>query len=115
MQDHRTWNDSEPMPASDTDRPSGEPWWSDTPAHSPRHSAFGHVVRYTRTQRGFSQETLGERADLHRNYVGAIERGEINPTLRVLLKLAAGLSAQLSELIAEAEKLDPGPRHRSYT
>jgi transcriptional regulator with XRE-family HTH domain len=42
-------------------------------------------------------------SDLHRNYVGAIERGEINPTLRVLLKLARGLGVPLSELLADAE------------
>ena len=45
-------------------------------------------MRYTRARRGLSQEELGFRASLHRNYVGALERGEINPTFRVLLKLA---------------------------
>jgi len=56
-----------------------------------------------------SQEQLGFDADLHRNYVGAIERGEINPTFRVLLKLTAGLRLPLSELIAVYE------RHRAET
>jgi len=52
-----------------------------TPAHSSRHDAFGRAVRETRARRGLSQEQLGFTAGLHRNYVGAIERGEINPTL----------------------------------
>jgi transcriptional regulator with XRE-family HTH domain len=40
---------------------------------------------------------------MHRNYIGAIERGEINPTFRVLLKLAAGLGIPLSALIDDYE------------
>ncbi|HET6448683.1 MAG TPA: helix-turn-helix transcriptional regulator [Conexibacter sp.] len=41
---------------------------------------------------------MGFRSKLHRNYVGAIERGEINPTLRVILKLCKGLQMWPSEL-----------------
>jgi len=59
---------------------------------------FGHAVRETRARRGLSQEELGFRAKLHRNYVGAIERGEINPTLRVILKVSKGLQVWPSEL-----------------
>ncbi len=40
-----------------------------------------------------------------RNYVGAIERGEINPTLRVMLKLTRGLDVPLSKLISDYEAL----------
>ena len=40
------------------------------------------------------------RLGLHRNYVGAIERGEINPTFRILLRLQVGLTIPLSELFA---------------
>jgi transcriptional regulator with XRE-family HTH domain len=58
-----------------------------------------------RATRGLSQEELGARADLHRNYIGAIERGEINPTFRVLLKLERGLQMPLSELIEKYEEL----------
>jgi len=62
-------------------------------------------VLWSRARRDLSQEELGYRARLHRNYVGAIERGEINATFRVLLKLARGLQMPLSELIAEAEAI----------
>ncbi len=65
----------------------------------PELLALGAAVRELRARRGFSQETLGFRASLHRNYVGAVERGEINPTFRVLLKLSVGLAEPLSELI----------------
>jgi DNA-binding XRE family transcriptional regulator len=48
--------------------------------------ALGRAVKETRARRGISQEELGYRATLHRNYVGAMERGELNPTLRTLLE-----------------------------
>jgi transcriptional regulator with XRE-family HTH domain len=73
------------------------------PIHSPEHDTLGHVVLELRARRRLSQEALGYRADLHRNYVGAIERGEINPTFGVLLKLERGLQIPLSEIIKLAE------------
>jgi transcriptional regulator with XRE-family HTH domain len=70
-----------------------------------RHrQALGAAVRELRARRGFSQEQLGFRGDLHRNYVGAVERGEINPTLRVMLKLCDGLMVPLTELVAVYER-----------
>ena len=72
--------------------------------HSTKHDALGAAVRETRARRRLSQEELGRQAHLHRNYIGAIERGEINPTFRVLLKLASGLHVPLSELVALTEQ-----------
>lgn len=74
--------------------------------------ALGRTVRQLRAVAGHSQETLGSDAQLHRNYVGAIERGEINPTLRVLSKLACGLRMPASALLAMAEQLAGDPRVR---
>jgi ribosome-binding protein aMBF1 (putative translation factor) len=107
MQDHpiRQGFDTTPQPPSDVSRSSRRR--SRLPAHSERHTVLGHVVRYMRARHGLSQEELGHRAGLHRNYVGAIERGEINPTFRVLLKVALGLGIPLSELIATAEQEMP--------
>jgi len=70
------------------------------------HHALGRAVRVARTQRGLSQEGLGLDADIHRNYVGSIERGELNPTYALLLRLARGLTSPLSELIALAEEIE---------
>ncbi len=100
MQDHRI----RPRPASTPPAAPGPSRGGNARVKSEQHRILGHVVRYTRARRGLSQEALGDEADLHRNYVGAIERGEINPTFRVLLKLAAGLCIPLSELIATAEQ-----------
>lgn len=71
-------------------------------------------MRELRVRRGLSQEVLGFRSGLHRNYVGAIERGEINPTFRVLMKLSHGLDFELSEIMQlwEERSNDPPPRRR---
>jgi transcriptional regulator with XRE-family HTH domain len=74
------------------------------PKQSGRHDSFGGAVRETRARRGLSQEALGARSRLHRNYVGAIERGEINPTLRVLYKLAHGLQLPAWEILKLADQ-----------
>jgi len=85
---------------------------------TPEHHALGRALLELRARRGLSQEQLGFDARLHRNYVGALERGEINPTFRVLLKLATGLRLPLSELIGvyerqRAETSSNGPHKRN--
>ena len=45
------------------------------------------------------KSSLASPAGLHRNYVGSVERGAINPTLKTLLALVTGLQVPLSELI----------------
>ena len=71
---------------------------------APNLNALGDAVRELRTRRGLSQEWLGFRAGLHRNYIGAIERGEINPTFRTLTYLMGGLMLPLSELVGIYER-----------
>lgn len=63
-----------------------------------RRRALGRLVRNLRSQRGLSQEALAEVAQLHRTYVGAVERGERNPSLDVLYALADGLGVHVREL-----------------
>jgi transcriptional regulator with XRE-family HTH domain len=75
--------------------------------------ALGRAVREIRARRGWSQEFLGFAAGLHRNYVGSIERGGVNPTLRTLLALTDGLMVPMSELVAVYERqLADGPQGR---
>jgi len=74
------------------------------PKQSPEHVALGESVRAIRLRARLSQEALHARAGLHRNYIGAIERGEINPTYRVLLALAGGLDVRVSDLIRLTEE-----------
>ena len=66
--------------------------------------AFGRAIRALRQERGLSQERLGELSKLHRNYIGGVERGELNPTLRTIRRLADALGLRTSELLARAEQ-----------
>lgn len=60
--------------------------------------AFGEIVREKRKDRGLSQEDLAFKADLHRTYIGMIERAEKNITLENINKIAKALDTPISEL-----------------
>ncbi len=61
---------------------------------------FGQRVREIRKSLGLSQENLGFKANIHRTYIGAIERGEQNVSLDNTGKLAKTLKIKLSELFS---------------
>ena len=60
---------------------------------------FGRRVRELRTDRGFSQEGLAELSNLHRNYIGGIERGERNVGLINIVELAHALRVKPFKLL----------------
>lgn len=60
--------------------------------------AFGDRVRKLRSAQGYSQEAFADHIELHRTYVGAIERGEQNVSLDNIAKIAKGLNISISEL-----------------
>jgi transcriptional regulator with XRE-family HTH domain len=62
-----------------------------------------------RVDRGISQERLAELAELDRTDVNGIERGERNPSLANILKLAAAFGVNVSELARRAEALIDSP------
>lgn len=59
---------------------------------------FGRAVRKRRRELDLSQEVLAERAGLHRNYISDIERGDRNPSLENIQKLAKALDLKVSTL-----------------
>lgn len=61
--------------------------------------ALGARIRDIRLERGLSQEEVGERAELHRNEIGVLERGETNPSFVNLLRVCRGLEVTPSELL----------------
>ena len=73
---------------------------------------FGTRVRELRLQRKLSQEGLAERANLHRNYIGGIERGERNVGLDNIVALAKALRVPPSDLFSLALRERVGVRAR---
>jgi transcriptional regulator with XRE-family HTH domain len=72
--------------------------------HSVAHCSLGAAVRELRARYGLSQERFGELSGLHRNYIGAIERGEVNPTFLTLLRITSSIEIRLSGLIVLYER-----------
>ena len=69
---------------------------------------FGRRVRALRRKQDLTQQQLGERAGVNYKYVGAIERGRENPSLKVIEKLATGLGVEMVDLFeVEHEERDP--------
>ena len=60
---------------------------------------FGERVRYLRKEKGLSQEELAFKTDLHRTYIGMIERAEKNITLLNIEKIAKALEVDIKEFI----------------
>lgn len=59
---------------------------------------FGNRVRELRKLKSFSQEELAYRANLHRTYIGMIERAEKNITLINIQKIAKALDVEIKDL-----------------
>lgn len=67
---------------------------------------FGAAVRNRREELGYSQEQLAEFSAMHRTYIGGIERGERNVSLRNILKLCKSLEISPSNLLKALDELD---------
>ncbi len=60
---------------------------------------LGSAIRNLRAELGLSQEVLAELSDLHRTYVGGVERGERNVSLENIVRLARALKVTPSQLL----------------
>ena len=63
---------------------------------------IGDTIRKKRNALGLSQEDFAELSDQHRTYVGAIERGERNPTIHTLAQIAAAFEQTASQFLKDA-------------
>jgi transcriptional regulator with XRE-family HTH domain len=66
---------------------------------------FGNNVRRQRLEKGISQEQLAALTTLHRTYIGGIERGERNPSLVNIFKIAKALNISIRTLFEETDLL----------
>ena len=62
-------------------------------------NVFGENVRNYRRKLDISQEELADKADLHRTYIGMIERAEKNITLVNIEKIANALEVKIEDLL----------------
>jgi transcriptional regulator with XRE-family HTH domain len=61
----------------------------------------GEKIRHYRNQADLTQEKLAEKADLHHNFIGEVERGNMDISLGSLVKIAKALSIRVRDLIDE--------------
>lgn len=66
-------------------------------------NAFGAHIRSTRQKLGLSQEEVAHRAGIHVTYLSGIERGQRNPSLRNIRRIAMALEIPVRELFSFEE------------
>lgn len=71
------------------------------PSSDPRLVALGRALRKARRDRDLSQEAVGQRAGMHPNHVGTIERGTKDLRATTLLRLIEALEMSPAELFAD--------------
>ena len=60
---------------------------------------FGRVIRTLRLNEGLTQEALGFKAGLQRNYISSIELGQKQPSLTSIFKLSSALNLKPGRLL----------------
>jgi transcriptional regulator with XRE-family HTH domain len=66
-------------------------------------SAFGEVIRSERVRQGIAQDQFALMANVDRSYYGKLERGERQPSLALILRIAGGLGVTASDLVGRVE------------
>ena len=66
---------------------------------------FGTIIKELRNAKSISQEELGFRSNLHRTYIGMIERGEKNITLENIDKIAKGLDVTMKSIFEKLNRV----------
>jgi transcriptional regulator with XRE-family HTH domain len=61
----------------------------------------GERIRNYRLRLDLTQEKLAEKADVHHNFIGEVERGNMNCSLDSLVKIAKALAVRVRDLVAD--------------
>jgi len=64
---------------------------------------LGRAIRRLRLQAGYSQEGFADHIGVHRTFMGTVERGETNLSLRNLERIAGGLGLTPGQLLVASE------------
>lgn len=67
-------------------------------------AVFGEVIRAERVRQAIAQDQFALLANVDRSYYGKLERGERQPSLALMLRIASGLGIPASELLGRVEK-----------
>jgi len=70
-----------------------------------KQTLLGRRIRALRNMKGWTQEELGQRADVNYKFIGEIERGRQNPSLNVLYKIATAMQVDLPELFRSEHEI----------
>jgi transcriptional regulator with XRE-family HTH domain len=73
---------------------------------------LGDRIRGHREERGWTQAQLAERCELHRTFIGSVERGERNISILNLRLIARVLRISLADLLAEDTQGEAPPRRQ---
>lgn len=71
-------------------------------------AAFSEVIRAERLKQGIAQDQFALLANVDRSYYGKLERGERQPSLALMLRIAGGLGLPAAEVLARVERLLAG-------
>ncbi|HEV2318126.1 MAG TPA: helix-turn-helix transcriptional regulator [Verrucomicrobiae bacterium] len=69
------------------------------PSRPDHRRLVGQAIRACRKQAGLTQEKLAEKADLHHNFIGEVERGNMEISLGSLVKIAKALGVKVRDLV----------------
>ncbi len=66
---------------------------------TPHHKRMRQALKRLRMARGLSQEGLGRKTGLSREFIARLETGKHDPSLTTLTKLAKALKVKVAELV----------------
>lgn len=60
---------------------------------------LGLKIKKLRTEKGFTQRELADIAEISKNYLGKIERGEANVTMQTIITIVKSLGVSLADIV----------------